>query len=274
MTGMEMTFVNDLQRGRGEAGIYFRLKKFNVGRHRKFTYMAWEMAESVNRSFCVWHNQMSILVVAPFRDHNQAMEIKSPYFDSIRINRRGTKKKTESSGQGQACQWDGCSKPATHRAPMGREYEGQYLHFCFDHVREYNKSYNYFSGLDDDSIAKFQKDSMTGHRPTWTMGVNKWGDEKPLSDGDPRTASARMRAKLNGTSNAQGARPRKLRTLEKKALDELGLAHNARGDEIKNRYKDLVKRHHPDANGGDRSSEDKLRQIIHAYKYLKQAGFC
>lgn len=59
-----------------------------------------------------------------------------------------------------------------------------------------------------------------------------------------------------------------------KALDDLGLPHSAASEEIKSRYKELVKRHHPDANGGDRSSEGRLRQIIQAYKLLKQAGLC
>ena len=54
---------------------------------------------------------------------------------------------------------------------------------------------------------------------------------------------------------------------------ELGI-EDAERIEIKGRFKELVKRHHPDANGGDRSSEDKLREIIEAYNYLKSAGYC
>ena len=65
---------------------------------------------------------------------------------------------------------------------------------------------------------------------------------------------------------------RKLKPLEKKSLSALGLAEGADKDEIKTRFKALVKRHHPDANGGDRGSEEKLREIIQAYNYLKQVG--
>jgi DnaJ domain len=202
------------------------------------------------------------------------MDFKSKYFDKIRINKGGKKRAAPVSN---TCQWDGCDKPGTHRAPMGRDFEGQYLNFCFDHVREYNKTYNYFSGLDDESIARYHKESLTGHRPTWTMGVNRAGDIPPLNQGDPKAAtSARVRARL-GPGGARGYAPqreRKLRTLEKKSLEDLGLPPNAKAEEIKTRYKELVKRHHPDANGGDRSSEDRLRQIIQAYKYLRQAGFC
>jgi curved DNA-binding protein CbpA len=62
--------------------------------------------------------------------------------------------------------------------------------------------------------------------------------------------------------------------LEKKALDTLGLPETAESDAIRTRYKDLVKRHHPDANGGDRSSEGRLQEIIQAYKLLRAAGLC
>lgn len=203
------------------------------------------------------------------------MNFSSKYFDNIRIGKRGSARKPAAEHK-HACQWEGCKAPATHRAPMGRAHEGEYFHFCFDHVREYNKSYNYFSGLDDEAIAKFQKDAVIGHRPTWTMGVNRTGDIPPSGETDPYAgASARVRARLVGRAGARPqARTRRLRTLEQKAFDDLGLPHSATAAEIKTRYKELVKRHHPDANGGDRSSEDRLRLIIQAYKLLKQTGLC
>jgi len=66
---------------------------------------------------------------------------------------------------------------------------------------------------------------------------------------------------------------RTVRNAERRALDVLGLEAEASAQEVKSRFKELVKRHHPDANGGDRSSEDRLREIIQAYKYLKSIGF-
>ena len=60
-----------------------------------------------------------------------------------------------------------------------------------------------------------------------------------------------------------------MRNAERKAFDTLGLEVDATAAEIKARFKELVKRHHPDANGGDRSTEDRLREIIQAYNYLK-----
>ena len=66
--------------------------------------------------------------------------------------------------------------------------------------------------------------------------------------------------------------PRAVRNAERKALHELGLEVGADKAEIKAQFKLLVKRHHPDANGGDRGTEDKLREIIQAYNYLKTTG--
>jgi len=162
------------------------------------------------------------------------MNRNSKIFDSIQIKKGSKAKKPEADVPD--CQWDGCDLPGSHKAPLGRDREGQYVHFCIEHVREYNKSYNYFSGLNDDDIARFRKDALTGHRPTWTMGVNRWGDEPPLSDGNPRAAAAarvtartRARAGLGPTDKNPA---RKLKALEKKAFDDLGVAHFAPESEI------------------------------------------
>ena len=69
------------------------------------------------------------------------------------------------------------------------------------------------------------------------------------------------------------AETRPIRNAERKALDTLGLEVGATAVEVKTRFKELVKRHHPDANGGDRSTEDRLVEVIQAYNYLKSAGF-
>ena len=74
-------------------------------------------------------------------------------------------------------------------------------------------------------------------------------------------------------SERRATEARTVRNAERKALDALGLEADASPQEVKTRFKALVKRHHPDANGGDRSSEDKLREIIQAYNYLKSIGF-
>jgi curved DNA-binding protein CbpA len=198
------------------------------------------------------------------------------YFEKIRIR---PEKDAELKSHSPACQWDGCGEPGTHRAPVGRMREGEYFRFCFDHVREYNKSFNYFSGVADTDIARFQKEALTGHRPTWSMGTNGGARAAP----DPAQARSgragyykniRDPYNLFGGKARQQPRERQAKPLEAKALETLGLDVRATGQEIKARYKELVKRHHPDANGGDRGSEDRFRDVLQAYRVLKQAGLC
>ena len=161
-----------------------------------------------------------------------------------------------------ACQWPGCACEATHRAPKGRLRESEYWRFCLEHVREYNSSYNYFAGMSDDAVARYQKDAVTGHRPTWKMGFNGGVDEFRGA----RFAAIRSRCCASSAA-ARAAPPRnraqearQVRNAERKAFDTLGLEVDASRAEIKARFKELVKRHHPDANGGDRSTEDRLRR--------------
>ena len=97
-----------------------------------------------------------------------------------------------------ACKWPGCAGAAAHRAPKGRLREGEYWRFCLEHVREYNHSYNYFAGMSDEAVAKFQKDSVTGHRPTWKLGING----KPLGNGKP--GAGQFDAGLDGTADPFG----------------------------------------------------------------------
>jgi hypothetical protein len=205
------------------------------------------------------------------------MHLDSKYFDRIRIKPAGP---TVDQATSPPCEWADCGRPGGYRAPMGRLREGQYHNFCLEHVREYNKSYNYFAGMADDDVASYQRSSSTGHRPTWTMGVDRGPGSRP--NGDPRRAWSAAFSDPYGVFGGGNARPgpereparRPLRNLERRSFDVLDLDGGESGAEIKTRYKDLVKRLHPDANGGDRSFEDRLRQIIQAYHYLRAAGFC
>ncbi|HXF54683.1 MAG TPA: DnaJ domain-containing protein [Hyphomicrobiaceae bacterium] len=210
------------------------------------------------------------------------MKLDSKYFDMVRIRRpQASAERVLASGL-PCCQWKGCEEPGLHRAPMGRGKEGRYYLFCPEHIRQYNASYNYFAGMSDAEIEEFQKDAVTGHRPTWKVGANAWshGTYRGLSSAELRSfAESRLgraqsfyawRARHQRTG-AEGGR-RRLKPLERKALAALGLDDAAERADIKSRFKELVKRHHPDSNGGDRGSEEKLREIIQAYNYLKQGG--
>src|SRR5271168_196118 len=95
------------------------------------------------------------------------MKTNSPLFDRIRVK---PDKDRRLRAELPACQWPKCDAPATHRAPKGRLRDSEYWQFCLEHVREYNNSYNFFAGMSDDAIAQYQKEALTGHRPTWKMG--------------------------------------------------------------------------------------------------------
>ena len=208
------------------------------------------------------------------------MKFDSPHFDRIRVK---PDEERRLRARCPSCDWKGCEEAATHRAPKGRLREKEYWRFCLAHVREYNQSYNFFSGMSDDAVAQYQKDSITGHRPTWKIGMNG-----PVTDASKRRARSRpglddaidpfgMFREVGGSSTARPdpdhkPETRMIRNAERKAFDAMGPENSASKAEIKTRFKDLVKRHHPDANGGDRSTEDRLREIIQAYNYLKSVG--
>jgi hypothetical protein len=214
------------------------------------------------------------------------MKLDSPLFDCIRV-KPGEDRRLRAELP--CCNWPNCTQSATHRAPKGRNREREYWRFCLDHVREYNQSYNFFAGMSDDAVARYQKDAITGHLPTWRIGmIGGNGRAQGRVNTKPRRPFAESFASDDpfdiwqefagpragaAQSRAQAER-RTLRNAERKALHALGLEDGAAGTEIKARFKELVKRHHPDANGGDRASEDKLREIIESYNYLKKTGFC
>jgi hypothetical protein len=208
----------------------------------------------------------------------EPMKLDSKYFDSIRISRgRRAKPEPQTGANAPACQWRNCNKRGLHRAPKGRASEGEYFYFCREHVTEYNKSYNYFAGMGMDEVADFQKSAVTGHRPTWSMGVHS----PDLSSWDALNGAKKAADPFEVLKSVRGASHRPDPEVErrrvvlkgaKKHLQALNLDEYATADEIKIKFKALVKLHHPDHNGGDRSSEERFREVLAAYNYLKQAG--
>src|SRR5262245_42502361 len=204
----------------------------------------------------------------------------SKFFDSIRIrpNKPNARQQAQAREAVTICEWPDCHNKGSHRAPKGRDNAREYWHFCLDHVREYNQSYNLFSGMNAEAVARYQKDALTGHRPTWKMGANTSKRGTGSAEGDLGGASDPFSvfAEINGRGSwrpgpeaAPKAETRKVFNAERKALQVMGLGPDATLEDVKVKYKALVKQHHPDANGGDRSTEDRLIEIIKAYNYLK-----
>ena len=213
------------------------------------------------------------------------MSNESKIFDKIRIkSRRGSAAPKPEN----ICEWEGCEKPGTHRAPKRKGAEGEFHYFCVAHVRKYNQSFNYFAEDKEDELSEaMRRAAETGERPTQRMGTNPngrnpGGKASPQSKrprdfsgrnfNDPHHLFARLAARKHGVAN-KDKREKRLTTADRQAFEVLGLGGAKPTEEIKAAYKALVKVHHPDANGGDRGSEDRLRAIISAYTHLKQKGF-
>ncbi|MET0606277.1 MAG: J domain-containing protein [Beijerinckiaceae bacterium] len=204
------------------------------------------------------------------------MNLNSRLFDRIRIKAADDPVAKPDEPR---CDRAGCANAGLYRAPKGRNRSG-FWRYCLDHVREYNSTYNYFKDMDDDAVAAYQKDALTGHRPTWVMGQNA------------APAKERRRAKAarpedvawqdpHGTFGLGGFDPRRRRpaaeegpaigNAARKAFETLGVEPHTPKAEVRARYKELVKRLHPDTNGGDRSREEQLQAVIRAYKTLQAA---
>ncbi len=178
------------------------------------------------------------------------------------------------------CDHAGCAAGGTYRAPRAPDRLDEHYWFCLDHVREYNKAWNYCAGRSDSEIEAMIRDDVVGWRPTWPLGrlggrfsrdrfarfkdaFGLFGDEAAAEEA--ARAGARERARRRREADANGDEAR-----ERAALDVMELAPPLTAKTLKARYKELVKRHHPDANGGDKQAEERLKLINQAYATLKQ----
>jgi hypothetical protein len=167
------------------------------------------------------------------------------------------------------CDHADCDQPGLYPAPKSRDQLREYFWFCLEHVRAYNKAWNYFGGVDADGIERQIRRDTVWERPTWPLG--RWG-----FPGRDKLDAALRRA--FGFDLGGGPRPdpnasqsRKPSTAETEALRVLELVPPVTWAEVKARYKGLAKRLHPDANGGDKAAEEQLKLINRAYSALKSA---
>jgi len=181
------------------------------------------------------------------------------------------------------CDKPGCEGGGEHRAPKSRSTLNEYYWFCLDHVREYNQAWDFFKGMTPDQIEAYQRATLTGLRPTWKIGDHVKGpnpkmqfyfrgafvDPFVIFDDGP---SASGQAKPEDATSRSGS-ARRLSRMQATSLETLGLEPGATLQDVKARFKELVKRYHPDANGGDRGAEERLRQVIKAYGQLRSSGY-
>ncbi|MEX2650617.1 MAG: J domain-containing protein [Alphaproteobacteria bacterium] len=159
------------------------------------------------------------------------------------------------------CAWPDCADEGRYRAPKSRDNLREYHLFCLDHVRAYNARWNYFEGMTSAEIDAFRHDDLTGHRPTWRVGVRASPLWARLRSGDAFGLFGAGRHHASTPVNGDDSE-------ERHALETLGLDDPVNLAELKSRFKLLVKRHHPDANAGDRAAGERLRMVIQAYRTL------
>lgn len=173
---------------------------------------------------------------------------------------------SETVGRGlRACEHPSCEQAGEYRAPRKRGENGGFYWFCLDHVRAYNASWDYFRGMSEAEIERFRRDAVIGHRPTWRLGSGP-GTAMGRLPRDPFGFFARGGAEP-GEDDRNGVSAARLR-----ALAMLDLEPSVDLQQIKMRYKQLVKRFHPDATGGDTSAEERFKSINEAYNFLVSDG--
>ena len=162
------------------------------------------------------------------------------------------------------CDHPGCEDDGIHRAPRDRDTLTSYYWFCLEHVRSYNSSWNFFGDMSRTEIERFQKDDVIGHRPTWPVGT---GPIAQALNGKYRDHFGVFSSEGIQFPGEPGA-PRQPEPEERRALAKLDLRPDSTLEEIKLRYKKVVKRIHPDLHGGDKRSEEQLKDVNEAYSYL------
>ncbi|MBN8806694.1 MAG: DnaJ domain-containing protein [Sphingomonas sp.] len=178
-------------------------------------------------------------------------------------------------GTGRTCDEPGCAEPGEFRAPLlagatpRRDGPGAFRYLCLDHVRAFNSGYNFFTGMSADEIHDAQR-PLAGWESE-TRAFAQGGADRPprwADFGDPLDAiGARFRERMAAVR--KDGKP--LSQADRRSLKVLGLDPDADRRALRTRYSELVRKFHPDRNGGDRSMEKALQEVIAAYQQLKKS---
>lgn len=183
-------------------------------------------------------------------------------------------------GHQQACAAAGCLEPGEFRAPSpggrgaGSDGPGDWQWLCLDHVREFNTRYNYFQGMSRDEIERAQMPMSGWERETRAFRATAGVDEPPrwADFHDPLDAiSARFRQRTADAMPRERADGKHLSAEDRDALRTLSLDQDADRKALRSRYSELVRKYHPDRNGGDRTHEKKLQGVVEAYQQLRKS---
>ncbi|HUZ13924.1 MAG TPA: J domain-containing protein [Caulobacteraceae bacterium] len=172
------------------------------------------------------------------------------------------------------CDHPGCRSAGVARAPKSRDLLDEHYWFCQAHAAEYNRGWNFFAGMSEAQIrARQAEETVTGGRPIWSFKAGRGSREAAAaaSRGFFRDAFGLFGQSQARAEAEKAAYDKRLGRLERNALADLDLDATADGPKIRRRYTELLKRCHPDANGGDRSAEHKLQRVIRAFRTLRKA---
>ena len=168
------------------------------------------------------------------------------------------------------CAVPGCDSPGEFKAPLqpaNFDGPGAWRFLCLDHVREHNTKYNFFDGMSPEEIQEAQSPLAGWERPSRRFAANgadpppKWSDFT-----DPLDAIGTRFRRFRESKPSRFSKP------EQRALSVLGLGEEADRHSVRQRYSALVRRYHPDKNGGDRSHEGRLGEVIEAYQLLRKSA--
>tara|TARA_Y100000590_G_scaffold350320_1_gene402189 strand:+ start:394 stop:912 length:519 start_codon:yes stop_codon:yes gene_type:complete len=162
------------------------------------------------------------------------------------------------------CEWENCNESGKFKAPLERDNSKDYRWLCEEHIKSFNKNWNYFDGMSQAEIENFLKSDLTWHRPTQKFGSSDnffnilWNNA--LSDKFNLFNENKIFNSLNG---------KHLNEKDKDAFKIMGLEFNTDWSSVQKKFKTLVKKFHPDRNSGNKQFEDKLKKITLAYSHLK-----
>tara|TARA_B100000579_G_C22832796_1_gene856939 strand:+ start:57 stop:575 length:519 start_codon:yes stop_codon:yes gene_type:complete len=161
------------------------------------------------------------------------------------------------------CDWENCKKIGSYKAPIERDNSRNFRFLCLEHIKIFNKNWNYFSNMNNDEIEYFIKSDLTWHKPTKSFASSDnffkilWNNA--------------LNEKINIFKNGsfKEFQETRLSVKDRDALDILGLKYEAKWADIQKQFKGLVKKYHPDKNHGNKKYEEILKKITMAYSHLK-----
>ena len=164
------------------------------------------------------------------------------------------------------CEAPHCVAHGEFPAPKNRDALRDYRYFCLDHVREYNKKWNYFSGMEGAALEKAIRDASTWERPSWKFGTSSKDGKQPYRAEDLADVFEFFSDDVTSTKDAA---LEALDPEERKAWALFAIDPTTDNALLKKRYNQLVKQHHPDRHNGDQEAEEKLKEINLAYALLR-----